>query len=176
MAKKFLLVYPNPFIALDHDGFPAGACQCDMAEHVGMTSRRWVGAELDDKATFLLEKLSPEELRYRDARQQTRFRFDFSEPTRLPVTEYYRDRLRHSEILCADEATAKLAGLKFVAPAEALAKAKADAAAKWIAMMGPGEKPDGIDLLDTAMAAIGAAPAAAPPAKFETPKSTKEVK
>jgi len=177
MAKKFLLVYPNPFIALDHDGMPAGACQCDMAEHVGMTVRKWVGAELDAAGTFLLEKLSAEELRYRDARQQTRFKFDFSAPTMLPVTEYYKDRLRGSEILCADKASAKLGGLEFVAPIEALAKSKADAAKKWIAMHGPGETADGIDSLDAAIAAIGGAPASEmrPLAKTETTKS-KEVK
>jgi hypothetical protein len=177
MAKKFLFVYPNPFIHLDHDGYPAGACPCDMPEHVGMTTRRLVGAEFDPDGTFLLEKLSQEESRYRDARQQTRFKFDFTAPTMLPVTEYYKDRLRHGEILPADAATAALGGIKFVPAAEALAKSKAEAAAKWIAMMGPGEKPDGIDSLDKDIAAMGAQPAPQPmPRMTETPKTTKEVK
>jgi hypothetical protein len=155
MAKKFLYVYPNPFIHIDHDGVPAGACQCDMPEHVGMTTRKWVGAELDPEGTKLLEKLSSEELRYRDARQQTRFKFDFSAPTMLPITEYYKDRLRHGEILPADKSTATLGGLEFVPPIEALAKSKAAALKKWEAMAGPGEKPEFIDSLDAAITTIG---------------------
>jgi hypothetical protein len=162
MAKKFLLAYPNPFIHLDHDGYPAGACPCDMPEHVGMTTRRWVGAELDPAATMLLEKLTEEERRYRDARQQTRFLFTFSEPTKLPVTEYYKDRLRHGEILPADADSARLGGIDFMPPAQALAQAKTDACAKWVALMGPGEKPELVDALDSAIASIGTT--AAPPA------------
>lgn len=175
MAKKFLLVYPNPFIAIDHDGMPAGACPCDMPEHVGMTSRQWVAAELDPQGTVLLEKLSAEELRYRDARQQTRFKFAFGEPTKLPITEYYKDRLRSTELLAADKDTAHAAGLEFIAPADALAKSKAAALKKWAALHGPGEKPEGIDLLDKDIAAMGTAQQPTAPKQAESPKS-KEVK
>lgn len=167
MAKKTLLVYPNPFVHMDHDGYPAGACPCDMPEHVGMTTRKWVGAELDKGGTFLLEKLSKEELHYRDARQQTRFKFNFAEPTLLPVTEYYKDRLAglnilDQEILPANEETARIAGVKFVDPKAALAKAKAAATARWAAETGTDEEPEGIGVLDAAIAKLGAAPTQSP--------------
>jgi hypothetical protein len=169
MAKKTFKVYPNPYVYIDHDGYPAGACPCDMPEHVGMTSRRFVGAKLDSEETRLLEKLSKEESRYRDARQQTRFAFDFSEPTTLPVTEYYRDRLNSSELIAADAETHKQTSIvgDFVSPKDALAKAKAAAVKRWAAERGDAEKPEGIDSLDAAIAAIGGTSA---------PATTKTVK
>lgn len=156
MAKKFFYAYPNPFIHLDHDGYPAGVCPCDMPEHVGMLVRKWVGASLDHENTFLTEKLSQEERRYRDPRQQTRFKFNLAEPTMLPVTEYYRDRFRGREILPADAATARLAGVPFVDPIEALRAEKVAAIARWRAENGPDETPEGIGHLDVAIASLGA--------------------
>lgn len=165
---KFFLVYPNPFIHMDHDGYPAGVCHCDLLEHVGNV-RKWVGARLDQDQTTPLEKLSKEETGYRFARQQTRFSFDFSEPTRVPVTEYYRDRLRGGEILPADAATHKLAGLEgdFVPARQALAKAKEEALKLWRANYGPDERPALIDALDVNVAALQAIQTPAPVATFE---------
>lgn len=162
MAKKHLFVYPNPFIHLDHDGYPAGACPCDMLEHVSETVRKFVGASLDGKNTFLLEKLSIEEAQYRNARQQTRFVFDLSAPTMLPVTEYYKDRLRAGEILPADERTAIIAGVKYVHPREALRAAKEAALKQWRAE-NPTEDPEGIDSLDGELAKLEPAPAKTEP-------------
>ena len=167
MAKKMFRVYPNPFLSLDHDGYPASACPCDMLEHVGMTVRKWVGAKLDPANTMLLEKLSVEEARYRDPRQQTRFAFDFSQPTEILVTEYYRDRIRSNEIFCADLETYKLAGIgkveDFIKPEEALKKAKAAALKQWAAERGSDEKPEGVDSLDDAIGALGRSQAASSP-------------
>lgn len=158
---KTLSVYPNPFLHLDHDGYPAGVCPCDMVEHVGMTRRVWVGARIDPDQTFMLEKLTEEERRYRDARQQTRFKFEFSEPTTVLLTEYYKDRLRAHEIIPANIEAHMDAGMlrkDYLPPAEALAKAKAACLKQWAAETGSDEKPKFVDVLDSAIAALGAPP------------------
>lgn len=160
MAKKFLLVYPNPFLHVDHDGYPNCACPCDMPEHTGMTVRRFVGAKFDQTNTFLLETLTEEELLYRNARQQTRFAFEFAEPTKLPVTEYYKDRVRGGELIAADETTARIGGVAYVEPKQVLADAKAHALKHWAALHGPDEEPELIDAHDKAIEALGVKPAA----------------
>lgn len=162
---KTLSVYPNPFIHLDHDGYPAGVCPCDMVEHVGMTRRAWVGARIDPDQTFMLEKLTEEERRYRDARQQTRFKFDFSEPTTVLMTEYYKDRLRAREIIPADLETHISAGLlhqDYLPPAQVLELSKAASLKQWKAEHGPDTTPEFLSALDSAIAVLGAPPA--PPA------------
>lgn len=171
---KIFKVYPNPFIHLDHDGYPAGACHCDQVHHVGMTTRRFVGATLDSEQTMLLEKLSKEELQYRNARQQTRFKFTFDEPTTLPVTDYYRDRLRDGEIFAADQETWKLmeASGPFVSPRDALAKSKEAAISRWRAETGSSGRPDGIDVLDQSIAALGSPQAVSLP--FQAPPTASE--
>ncbi len=146
MATKRLSVFPNPYLALDHDGYPAGACQTDRMEHVGETVRSWVGAAIDEKQTFHTEKLSTFEQAFRFPTQQTRFRFDLVNPTMLPVTQYYRDRVRDGELIPADAVTAKLCEVPFVEPREALAKAKAAAIADWRARYQ--EAPELVDALD----------------------------
>lgn len=158
MPTKTLSVYPNPYIAVDHEGYPAGACPCDMPEHVGMTTRKWVGAELDIDQTQLLEQLSAEERLYRNPRQRTRFKFELGEPTSLPVTHYYIDRIRGGELIAANADTARLGGVEFVEPRKALAASKKAACAKWEAENGPGTKPEHIDALDQAPAVPKAAP------------------
>ncbi len=147
MAKsKRILVYPNPYMHLDHDGYPAGATPTDRMEHVGETVRSWVGAKLDQDQTFHTENLSSDEQAFRFPRQQTRFKFELSTPTELPVTQYYRDRIRDGELFVADEASAKECGFAFTDPKKALHAAKAAAIASWKASYG--ELPEFVDALD----------------------------
>lgn len=149
MGKRQFLVYPNPFIHLDHDGYPAGATPCDMHEHVGLV-RKWVGAELDTEQTKPIEKFEPGDLR--TPRQVTRFRFRFDAPTALPCTPYYADRIRDGELIPADETTARYVGIAFRDPAEVLEEAKTKAIDDWKARE---EEPEHVDVFDAAIAALG---------------------
>lgn len=160
--KKNFAVYPNPYIAIDHDGYPAGACPADGPEHVGMTVRKWVGATLDSAETMLLERLTKEERQYRDARQQTRFKFHFEEPTQIPNTEYYKDRIQTRELIAADRETHVMAGGKpdeFREPIAVLQASKAAALKQWSAERGPGATPEHINVLDQLMSRLTVNPA-----------------
>lgn len=165
MGKRQFLVYPNPFIHLDHDGYPAGATPCDRLEHVGITTRKWVGAELDAEQTKPIEQFEPGDLR--TPRQITRFRFHFAEPTALPTTPYYADRIRDGELIAADEATARYVGVKFRSPADALAAAKDKAIADWQAR--EGEAPPNVDAFDTEVAKAGKPTPKVVPAQASAP-------
>lgn len=110
-----LLVFPNPFAALDSDGDPAAAFpRVDLPNLL-------VGARVDHE-------------RSKDG--ATKFFFDLSKPVQLPDLPTYRNALRSGDLLPADEATARLIGRPFVAPQKALQEAEMRAAARWRAETG----------------------------------------
>lgn len=130
--KPPLMVLANPWIHLDHLGRPAGACPMDLPPG----QKGYVGASIDRESTQILDMPGKHELRSHV--QDTVWKFS-SDPQPVPCTPFYIARLRTGELFPADMATAKAAGLKaFMPPAEALAKAKADAAKAWDAEHGAG--------------------------------------
>jgi hypothetical protein len=106
--KRTLLVLPNPFIHLDEDGEPMGACPADPV-HAGKR-RMWIGAELDPVRT-VVEKRPPTagkarlaDADDRDLDQVTKFSF-VTQPVEIPMTTYYLQRIRDGELLAADRQT-----------------------------------------------------------------------
>lgn len=111
----FLLVFPNPFAALDSDGEPAAVLpRVDLPGAL-------VGARVDHE-------------RSRDG--ALKYFFDLSQPVQLPDLPAYRAALRSGDLLPANEATARLVGRPFVAPPDALREAEERAAARWRAETG----------------------------------------
>lgn len=111
-----LHVLPNPFAALDADGDPAAAFPRVEPALRGAL----VGARIDHARSADSEK----------------YLFDTDKAVQLPDLPAYRKALREGDLLCADEATARLVGLPFQPPALALEQAAAKAAARWLAETG----------------------------------------
>lgn len=129
MPKRTLLVYPNPFHAIDHEGRPAGVLPLEP-EGDGVTTfddRRFVGATL--KAEIL------QKFPRGDARQSVqRTTFDFSdEPVEVRNTPYYRMAIARGEILAADKASALECGIDstYLEPAKVLLTARDEAIGLW---------------------------------------------
>jgi hypothetical protein len=130
-----LRVYPNPWLARDRDGVPCAVVPTDP-EYDGGGPGRFVGARLDHNATQVLQdfgEMGKHELR--SPMQRTRYLYQgiassdpqlarllfATEPVALPVTRYYKLRLREGALLPADAETAALGKVRFV-PAGELAK------------------------------------------------------
>jgi hypothetical protein len=94
-----LMVLPNPAAATDENGEPCAAVQFENS-----SGSMWVGAQID----FARSK----------AEGRTRFTFDTTRPVQVPCTAYYMRKLIDGDLLPADEATAKRAGLKLPATAQ----------------------------------------------------------
>lgn len=131
MAKpRTLLVWPNPFHALDHEGRPHAILPFE-AEGDGVSTfddRRFVGATLTAEIVGPLPTAHPDETAV--VTQRTTFVFG-DEPTTVRNTAYYTGSLRRGELLAADEASANEAGLPFVEPGKALESAREGAKASW---------------------------------------------
>lgn len=117
MSFRTLKVYANPYKTLDGEGRP---CHVLPYEPEGdgvktFDDRRFVGATLKVK---VLEKFPDGDPR--QTVQENTFVFS-DEPALVKDTPYYRHALKRGDILPADAETARLAGLKFVEPKEALA-------------------------------------------------------
>lgn len=128
---KSLLVLPNPWAAIDHQGRPSGVVMCDPVEHVPTRDgepRRFVGAHLDPVKTRMTREFARGDARSNE--QDTVWVFA-TKPVDLPNTPYYRERIRHGELIAADEKTARVAGLKFADPGKVIEAARASAIAAW---------------------------------------------
>lgn len=124
---RMLRVWPNPFSAIDHEGRPAGVVSLEPVGD-GITvfdDRRFVGCVLKSKVTKKVPRGSAQQ-----NEQDTWFEYD-KEPTTVPLTPYYVRAVRTGELVCADEASAQKAGVKFADPAKFLAAAR-DGAVKHI--------------------------------------------
>lgn len=129
MPKQTLLVYPNPFHALDHEGRPACVLPYEP-EGNGVTTfddRRFVGANLKSE---ILEKFPQGDAR--ESRQRTWFDFT-AEAVRVRNTAYYQHAIARGEIFAADEESAKLCGIQqtFMEPGLLLEQARKDAIGFW---------------------------------------------
>lgn len=94
----YLMVLPNPHAALDEHGEPSAAVQVE-----GSSGAVWVGARIDAERS----------------RREGRTRFVFERaPVRVPCTAYYMRRLEDGDLLPADEATARRAGLPWAEPTD----------------------------------------------------------
>jgi hypothetical protein len=122
-------VYPNPYVHLDHEGRPAGACPADPAHQPDR--RAWVGATLDREKTVMTDEPAPGERR--SPTQVTVFAFR-AEVVELPDTPYYLDRIRDGELFAADARTASMVGIPFVDPAALLRRARERAEGAWRAL------------------------------------------
>jgi hypothetical protein len=119
-----LLVYPVPFAALDASGMPVGAVRFDPP-----TGRKnevhFIGCT---RQHTLIEKRPRAE--GRQSVYTTSFRFDLT-PQRITHTDYHVQRIRQGDLLAADPATAKRAGVPFVPPMTAFERARYAAIARW---------------------------------------------
>lgn len=124
IKPRTLLVWPNPFHALDHEGRPAGVLSYEPTGNGSTTfdSRRFIGADL--KATILEKAIVGTA---QQSMQRTWFEY-LSEPVTVPESPYYKHAIARGEIFAADEETARRAGitLGFVEPGELLERAKAE--------------------------------------------------
>jgi hypothetical protein len=144
-----LKVYPNPFAAFDKNGVPCGLCPRDPEADAGGPGH-FVGARVDKTNTKVLQDFAAEyEKRWgknlaavlarnetRTPRQATFYEYmglssldpnladllAARDPIELPVTRYYKDRLREGSLIPADRETAALAKMaRFQEPADLLA-------------------------------------------------------
>lgn len=127
---RTMLVWPNPFHAVDHTGRPACVLSYEP-EGNGVDTfddRRFVGASL--KAT-ILQKFAPG-----DARQTVqRTTFEYAdEPTKVPATAYYKHAIARGEIFAADAESAKLCGIDstFLEAGPLLERAREEAIGEWM--------------------------------------------
>jgi hypothetical protein len=135
--QETLLVLPNPYVFIDGDGEPQGACPADGPNHA-RGKRMWIGAKIDPARTKHLPDYEDRPKTRRggkdvawsgDSRprpQTTKFVFA-AKPVEIPKTPHYLDRIRGGELVAADEAThAKAFGgrVKYLAPDIALADAR----------------------------------------------------
>lgn len=123
-SPQLLLVFPVPFAALDASGMPAAAVRFDPP-----TGRRnevhFIGCT---RQNTLVERRKRAE--GRQSVYATSFRYDLA-PQRITHTDYHVQRIRHGELIAADAATAKIAGVPFVAPATAFECARSAAIQRW---------------------------------------------
>jgi hypothetical protein len=134
-------VYPNPFAAFDRDGDPCGVCPRDP-ESDGGGPGQFVGARIDRNETKILQDFgksvkfgdhSRHELR--SPMQKTKYSYlgvasndpslaallASKEPVEIPITSYYKERIREGSIVPADAETAKRARIPFTPPAQLFA-------------------------------------------------------
>lgn len=134
-------VYPNPFAAFDRDGDPCGVCPRDT-ESDGGGPGQFVGARIDRNETKVLQDFGKSvkfgdhaQHELRSPRQKTKYSFlgiassdpnlaallAGKDPVEIPVTSYYKERIREGSIVPADAETAKRARTPFTPPAQLFA-------------------------------------------------------
>jgi hypothetical protein len=132
-SKALLLVYPNPYAALDADGMPNGIVRFDPVhgragtlDFIGASATFRTEVRKDAKGRTLGPRDAPEvqPLRTRVIEYDLR-------PQRLPHTDYHVSQIRSGDLITIDESTARICQEAFVPPVEAFAKAKARAIADW---------------------------------------------
>jgi hypothetical protein len=126
-----LKVYPNPWVYIDHRGRPAGRLPPDP--HEDSPSAGPVGAALTEvveikKATQM--RVAGVDMETSQAQHDHRFVYS-KVPVSIPNTPYYRYAVKCGDLVAADSKTASLCGIKFEDAEKVLAKAKADAVAKF---------------------------------------------
>jgi hypothetical protein len=130
MPKRVLRVYANPYTYLDPEGRPAGVYSHDPAHlpgqmHVGIARLETTVTEKRDPSKDTRSSLF-DLVQHYDADVQ-----EIAYTPGDPGFKHYRDGLRSGDIIAADEATAKAAGLKFEEPSAVLARWRDTAIADW---------------------------------------------
>lgn len=115
-----LLVYPNPWLALDKNGVPCAVCPRDPDKDAG-GPLQFVGARIDRGKTRVTQKLEKGD-DLRSPLQTTQYEYmgiaaDDPElrqklfaldPIEIPSTRYYRERLRDRSLLSSNEVCAEV--------------------------------------------------------------------
>lgn len=125
IKSRTLLVWPNPFHALDHEGHPAGVLSYEPTGDGVKTfdARRFIGATLESRITAkAIEGTAQQSM------QRTWFKY-LDEPTEVPETPYYKHAIARGEIFAADAASAARAGITigFVEPSVLLERCRKEA-------------------------------------------------
>jgi hypothetical protein len=124
-----LLVYPVPFTALDARGMPAAAVRFDP--QTGRANEvHFIGCDREHR---LVERRKRAE--GRQSVYASTFRYDLA-PQAITHTDYHVQRIRHGELIAADAATARIAGVPFVQPVTAFERARYAAIRRWEAEYG----------------------------------------
>ena len=126
---KLLLVIPNRYIHLDHNGRPAGAVVQDAGPDARPGRPRYIGARfaaqtVDEKRSDIPNLNLP--------KQDSWMVYDEA-PSKVLDTDHHRNALRTGELFAADEATWRtvFSGKPFVPAATLLAAARAEAIEEW---------------------------------------------
>jgi hypothetical protein len=123
-SQELLLVYPVPFAALDAGGMPAAAVRFDPP-----TGRpnvvHFIGCGRQNR---LIERRKRAE--GRQSVYGTSFRYELA-PQPITHTDYHVQRIHHGELIAANEATARIAGVPFVSPSTAFERARYAAIRRW---------------------------------------------
>lgn len=130
-------VVPNPWLCLDSMGHPCAVVPIDPFKHG--TGRRWVGARLVANETRKreVERVGGLTQVVAEAEHTHDWQFE-SGPVRIPISDYYLERIRHGELIAGDEFSAQKAGVPFVDPLTILSDAKARAVAEFDGQHGEG--------------------------------------
>lgn len=137
-----LLVFANPYSAIDHEGLPSGSFPADPVHMAGNLG--WAGARIDAANTKVHQhadaKRHPQFDRSSDRSlpQTTRWAFhDLAEPIELPDTPHYRMGLRCGDLVPGDAYTSAAAGLvSHRDPVSVLAEKRANAIEAFVAERG----------------------------------------
>lgn len=123
-----LRVLPNPYTYVDEDGQACGTCAMEAP-----IQGRWVGAEM---ASVELGD-EPKQYAMIERRQKPSWKFA-SDAVVVPCTDYYKERVRHGDLICADAESFVKAGVRgdFEEPATLLAAERAKAIAHFKATHG----------------------------------------
>jgi hypothetical protein len=121
-SSALLCVYPNVFAVADHLGRLSAAVRFDP-DHGRQGSVHFVGAQVNRR---------PREGFIRTARNEKGVRQTIFDVTvkhslkvqKLPHSGFFKRQIKDGSLIPADEATARLAGVKFVDPPKALEQAR----------------------------------------------------
>jgi hypothetical protein len=135
LSDRPLVVYPNPFHALDHKGRPACAVRLDPDFEVSAGERRYIGAKLTSTMTQKFHEKNHPGLAMGKGHYDRVWAFDIA-PTPIPDTHYHRDRIRDGELVAADKRTFRAAmgggsKKKFIEPLQLLLQSREAAAEHW---------------------------------------------
>jgi hypothetical protein len=131
MPTRALRVYANPYAFLDPEGRPAGVYSHDPKYFPGQMH---VG--VDRLKLREIEKRDPSEGRSSLADLVHIYDAEVQEVPFAPGDRHYVDGIRSGDLIAADEATARAAGVAFADPMAALDAARAKAIEAWTANHG----------------------------------------